>query len=57
MSSNNYLSLQANIICLLLALVGATAIIRHPDWFGRVPSASQSEMLTPDWPYSDRLAR
>jgi hypothetical protein len=30
----NYLSLQANIICLLLTLIGSTAIIKHPDWFG-----------------------
>jgi hypothetical protein len=30
----NYLSLQANIICLLLALISSTAIIKHPNWFG-----------------------
>jgi hypothetical protein len=34
MRGTNYLSLQANIICLLLALIGSTAIIKHPDWFG-----------------------
>jgi hypothetical protein len=34
MRKNDYLSLQANIICLLLALIGSTAIIKHPDWFG-----------------------
>jgi hypothetical protein len=32
-----YLSLKANIICLLLALVGSMAIIQHPAWFGGVP--------------------
>jgi hypothetical protein len=30
----NHLSLQTNIICLLLALIGSTMIIKHPDWFG-----------------------
>jgi hypothetical protein len=34
MRENGLLSLQANIICLLLALIGSTAIIRHPEWFG-----------------------
>ena len=29
-----YLLLQINVICLLLALIGSAAIIRHPDWFG-----------------------
>jgi hypothetical protein len=37
MGKNDFLSLQANVICLLLALIGSTAIVRHPDWFGRVP--------------------
>jgi len=27
------LSLQANVICLLLFLVGITALIEHPAWF------------------------
>ena len=42
MASTNgtgYLSLQANIICLLLALIGSTIVIRHHDWFGKVPTA------------------
>jgi hypothetical protein len=43
-NGTGYLSLQANIICLLLALVGTTAIIQHPNWFGRVPP---SEMTSP----------
>jgi hypothetical protein len=34
MRKTNYLPLQANIICLLLALIGSTAIMKHPDWFG-----------------------
>jgi fumarate reductase subunit C len=35
--ATGFLSLQANIICLLLALVGSMAIIQHPTWFGGVP--------------------
>ena len=30
----DYLSLQANVICLLLFVIGVTAIITHPAWFG-----------------------
>jgi hypothetical protein len=37
-----YLLLQINLICLLLALIGSSAIVKHPDWFGGVPVASQS---------------
>jgi hypothetical protein len=37
-----YLLLQINVICLLLALIGTTAIVKHPAWFGGVPVASQS---------------
>jgi hypothetical protein len=33
-----YLLLQINIICLLLALIGSTAIMKHPAWFGEVPA-------------------
>jgi hypothetical protein len=29
-----YLLLQVNIICLLLALIGSAAIMKHPAWFG-----------------------
>ena len=32
-----YLLLQINIICLLLALIGSTAIMKQPAWFGEVP--------------------
>jgi hypothetical protein len=28
------LLLQINIICLLLALIGSAAIVKHPAWFG-----------------------
>ncbi len=34
-----YLLLQINIICLLLALVGSAAIMKHPGWFGGVPAS------------------
>jgi hypothetical protein len=45
MRDNGLLSLQANIICLLLALIGSTAIIRHPEWFGGLPDAAQINAL------------
>jgi hypothetical protein len=37
MKPHNYLSLQINIICMLVALIGATVITRHPAWFGGPP--------------------
>jgi hypothetical protein len=37
-----YLLLQINVICLLLALIGSSAIVKHPDWFGGVPVTSQT---------------
>jgi hypothetical protein len=37
------LLLQINIICLLLALIGSAAIIKHSAWLGGVPlSAAQT---------------
>lgn len=33
-----YLLLQINIICVLLALIGSAAIMKHPAWFGEVPA-------------------
>jgi hypothetical protein len=38
----SYLLLQINVICALLFLIGTTAIVKHPDWFGEVPVTSQS---------------
>lgn len=35
-----YLVLQINIICLLLALIGTTAVMKHPAWFGEVPATA-----------------
>jgi hypothetical protein len=32
------LLLQINIICVLLALIGSAAIMKHPAWFGGVPA-------------------
>jgi hypothetical protein len=48
-TNNSYLSLQANIICLLLALIGSMAVVEHPAWFGDVPQTSDhaSEFSTP----------
>jgi len=34
MSDNDQLALQVGIICVLLFLVGVTAITQHADWFG-----------------------
>jgi hypothetical protein len=30
---DDYLSLRANVICLLLFLVGVATIFQHPAWF------------------------
>jgi hypothetical protein len=38
----SYLLLQINVICALLFLIGTTAIVKHPSWFGEVPVTSQS---------------
>jgi hypothetical protein len=38
-----YLLLRINVICLLLALIGSAAIVKHPDWFGgRSSTVTQS---------------
>jgi hypothetical protein len=37
-----HLLLQVNVICLLLALIGSTAIVKHPAWFGGTPVGEQS---------------
>jgi hypothetical protein len=37
-----YLLLQINVICLLLALIGTTAIVKHPAWFGGTPVIAQT---------------
>lgn len=42
MTNTSYLSLQANIICLLLALIGTAIIIEHPAWFGQVPQTTNA---------------
>jgi hypothetical protein len=41
-SAPGYLLLQINVICLVLALIGTTAIVKHPDWFGGVPATVPS---------------
>jgi hypothetical protein len=33
MSNTDYLSLQVNIICLLLFVIGTTAVLERPEWF------------------------
>jgi len=37
-----YLLLQINVICLLLLLIGTTAIVKHPEWCGSAPETAQS---------------
>jgi hypothetical protein len=32
-SDQDYLTLQASIICVLLFLIGTAALIQHPAWF------------------------
>jgi hypothetical protein len=39
-TTNNKLSLRANIICLLLALIGSMAVVEHPAWFGGIAQTS-----------------
>jgi hypothetical protein len=41
-SDPGYLLLQITVICVLLFSIGATAIVKHPDWFGGMPVAAQS---------------
>jgi hypothetical protein len=36
-----YLLLQINVICLLLALIGTAAIVKHPAWFADAPVTAQ----------------
>jgi hypothetical protein len=39
----SYLLLQINVICLLFALIGSAAIVKHHDWFdGHHPMAAES---------------
>jgi len=33
-TEENYLALQVGLVCVLLFLVGVTAVTRHPEWFG-----------------------
>jgi len=41
-SDLGYLLLQINVICWLLFVIGTTAIVKHPGWFGGLPVTSQS---------------
>lgn len=33
--------LQINVICLLLAAIGATVIMKHPAWFSGLPGVTE----------------
>jgi phosphate transport system substrate-binding protein len=35
MRKDAYLLMQVSIICALLSMIGATALLRHPNWFGQ----------------------
>ena len=41
----NYIMLQINLICLLLALIGSTVVIKHPTWFGAEPVAATQSLI------------
>ena len=41
----NYTLLQINLICLLLALIGSTVVIKHPTWFGAEPTAATQSLI------------
>jgi hypothetical protein len=32
--TDRLLLFQVNIICLLVSLIGITAVFKHPEWFG-----------------------
>jgi hypothetical protein len=40
-SDRLYLVVQLHMICVLLALVGSLAIIKHPAWFSGVPARNE----------------
>jgi len=48
MYENDQLLLQVYIICVLLAFIGMTAVVRHPDWFGG--AAFDWELAAPQSP-------
>ncbi|HEY2535260.1 MAG TPA: hypothetical protein VGJ20_46445 [Xanthobacteraceae bacterium] len=33
--------LKINVVCLLLAVIGTAAIVKHPEWFGSLSLAAQ----------------
>jgi hypothetical protein len=37
-----YLLLQIVAICVLLFLIGTTAVVEHPDWFGEASAVTQT---------------
>jgi len=41
----DYILLQINVICLLLALIGSTVVIKHPTWFGTEPTAATQSII------------
>ena len=49
MPESSYFSLQASIICVLLALIGSMAIAEHPEWFGgeNLDISQASQLVVP----------
>ena len=43
MHKDDELLLQLCIICVLLLLIGVTAVMSHPDWFSRQYNADPSD--------------
>jgi hypothetical protein len=33
-TDDDYLAIQVGLVCMLLFLVGVTAVTQHPEWFG-----------------------
>jgi len=48
MHKNDELFLQLCIICVLLALIGATVVIHFPDWFDREYDTESVELIQPE---------
>ena len=48
MHNNEELFLQMYIICVLLALIGATVVIDHPEWFSGDYASEAVELIQPE---------
>jgi hypothetical protein len=48
MHTNEELVLQMYIICVLLALIGATVVIDHAEWFSGEYAGESVELIQPE---------